>query len=363
MSAISIKTPDISGGETKTPTAPIVQNEERKEEYTDIRKVTISLVENYSLYRKANIKMLPKRVDYIGSSINSSRTLAANKQEVETYFPNILGLSPNNEKFITGVKTWLNNIRVAVDQLGKTLDISFHYYDKKMFEKFRNREADIDKEFESVNRNDLEALKRALDLKVNKLNALESEKCQYGYPLNVEEYLIYRHCLLYHDVAKDTAVINSDNSIRFYFKDNTKEAEKVKKYREQVVYAKKNYVAALGDDELFNAVYIQYCLINNLPITASLAEDEIEKQIKLDKFSQDEPLKFNKIFNNKDVKLIAQIELLIAKGELIRSDYNQQITSADGKMIGANMNEALAWFKNPENITTRNAYMARLKNA
>ena len=61
--------------------------EDLEEEYTDRRTITISLVKNYSLYRKVNDKVLPKRKDYIGGSIKSSRTLSSNS----VYF--ISGLS------------------------------------------------------------------------------------------------------------------------------------------------------------------------------------------------------------------------------------------------------------------------------
>ena len=44
------------------------------EEYVDKRSVTIALVRNESLYRKANSRALAARRDYIGSSVNSSRT-------------------------------------------------------------------------------------------------------------------------------------------------------------------------------------------------------------------------------------------------------------------------------------------------
>lgn len=335
---------------------------ELEEPYTDISSVTIALVQNYSLYRKVNSKVLPKRVDYIGSSINSSRVLSSNKTEIETYFPNIIGLAPNNEDFVTGVKAWLNNIRVAVDELGKTLNTSFYYNKKSSYLRIKAKIDAVNEEYDKVNRNNVIALEKALITKINKLNAIETEKCTLGNPVNIEEYLIYRHCLLYKDVAKDIAFINADRDIRFYFKDNQKEAEKLKKYREQINKAKANYVSALADDVLFDAIYIRYCVINNLPVISSLAEDRLAREIKLDKFSETEPLKFNEIFNNKDVKLMAQIEMLIARGELIRSDYNQQIMTTDGVTIGANMNEATAWFKDVNNTSVVNAYMAKLRN-
>ena len=338
------------------------KEEDENDEYVDIRNVTIMLVKNYSLYRKANDKVLAKRKDFIGSSIYASRILSANKEEVDTYFPNIIGLSPADPNFITRVKQYLNNIRVSVDELGRSFDISFHYYHKKDYYHIKKEEERIEKIYQNTNRQDITKLRAALKEKITKLNSLESTKCKLGYPINVDDYLMYRHCLLYNDVAKDIAFVNTDSNIRFYFKDDQKEAEKLRKFRLEVNKAKSNYVSCLADNTLFDAVYTQFCVVNNMPVISSLAENRLDREIKLDKFSIEEPVKFNKIFNNKDVKLIASIEMLIARGELLRSQYNQNITSPDGDFIGANMNEAVAWFKNTENSSVVNALMNKLKN-
>lgn len=336
--------------------------EDLEEEYTDRRTITISLVKNYSLYRKVNDKVLPKRKDYIGGSIKSSRTLSSNKEEVDTYFPNIIGLSPNDPNFISRVKQYLNNIRIPVDELGRTFDISFHYFHKKDYYKIKAEEEKIEEVYQSANRQNIKNLREALNEKINRLHILESTKCRLGYPINVDEYLMYRHCLLYNDVAKDVALINSDSNIRFYFKDDQKEAEKLRKYRLEVNKAKANYVACLADNDLFDAIYTQYCVQNSLPVISSLAKDRLEREIEIDKFSTNEPIKFNKIFNNKDIRLIANIEKLVACGELIRSQYNQNISTPDGEFIGANIGEAVSYFKNPENTSIVNAFINKLKN-
>lgn len=336
--------------------------EDLEEEYTDRRTITISLVKNYSLYRKVNDKVLPKRKDYIGGSIKSSRTLSSNKEEVDTYFPNIIGLSPNDPNFISRVKQYLNNIRIPVDELGRTFDISFHYFHKKDYYKIKAEEEKIEEVYQSANRQNIKNLREALNEKINRLHILESTKCRLGYPINVDEYLMYRHCLLYNDVAKDVALINSDSNIRFYFKDDQKEAEKLRKYRIEVNKAKANYVACLADNDLFDAIYTQYCVQNSLPVISSLAKDRLEREIEIDKFSTNEPIKFNKIFNNKDIRLIANIEKLVARGELIRSQYNQNISTPDGEFIGANIGEAVSYFKNPENTSIVNAFINKLKN-
>jgi len=332
------------------------------EEYTDHRTVTISLVKNYSLYRKANDKVLPKRKDYIGSSVSASRTLSANKEEIEAYFPNIIGLAPNNENFITRVKQYLNNIRIPVDELGKTFDISFYYRHKKDYLRIKDEEENIELTYANANKKTLKKLKEALNKKITNLNILESTKHRYGYPINVDDYLMYRHCLLYRDVAKDIALINAEANIRFYFKDDRKEAERLRKFRVEVNKAKANYVSCLADISMFDAVYTQYLVAANRPVLSSLAENRIDKEIKLDKFSTEEPVKFNKIFNNKDVKLMSTIETLIARGELIRSQYNQNITTPEGDFVGSNMNEAVAWFKNVENRSVVEALNNKLKN-
>lgn len=340
----------------------IESTEDVNEPYVYRNSVTIALVRNYSLYRKKNDKSMPKRKDYIGSSVSSSKILSSNKLEVETYFPNIVGLSPNDKDFVTRVKQHLNNIKVPIDEIGKSFDISFHYHHKKDYYKILHQENEIERDFARVNRQDLKALKAAIKEKCLRLNDLEASKCTLGYPINMEDYLIYRHCLLYNDVAKDMALINSDPNVRFYFKDDAKEADKLRKYRLEVNKAKTNYVACLADSELFDAVYISYCASLGLPVLQSLVEDRLDREIKLDKFSTEEPIKFNAIFNNKDVKLVAVIERLIAHGELVRPQYNQNITSVDGEFIGSNMKEAVIWFKDPKNAAMVSAYYNRLKN-
>lgn len=339
-----------------------VLNEDLSLPYVQRSSVTIALVKSYSLFRRANDKVLPKRNDYIGSGVTSSRVLSANKTEIETYFPNIIGVAPNNPEFVSRVKQYLNNIRITVDELGKKLDTSFHFNKKSDYLRIRKAEEAIEDAFNIARRGSVVDIKEALTTKLNAINELETSKCTLGYPLNVEEYIAYRHCLLYKDVAKDVALINSDSSIRFYFKDDAKEAEKAIKFRTEINKAKANFVNTLADDILFDAIYTQYCVASNQPVISSLAEDRIIRENKLDAYSTQEPIKFNKLFANKDVKLIGTIETLIARGELLRSQYNQNISSVDGTFIGANIKEAVNWFKHPDNAGIVDTYNNKLRN-
>ena len=341
---------------------PEVEDTDLDNEYTDRRSVTIALVKNYSLYRRANDKAIANRRDYIGSSINSSTVLSSNKVEVETYFPALLGEAPNSPTFITRVKQYLNNIQIPVDEIGKTFDTTFIYNTKRDYLKVLRKEEAIEDKYNAVPKNNLKLLKEALKEKIYELNLLESSKCKLGRPMNVTDYLMYRHCLLYNDVAKDMALINSDANIRFYFKDDKKEKEKLRKLRLEANKAKQNFVACIADNTLFEAMYIQYCVTKGLPVISALAEDDFVKEQNLDKFSTEDPVKFNKIFKNSDIKLMGTIEKLIARGELIRLPHNQNIMTNEGQYLGANMSEVIAWFKNPDNTGIVTAYYNKLKN-
>lgn len=337
------------------------KQEELDKPFTYKRSITVSLIQNYSLYRKANDKVLPKKRDYIGSSIRSSQVLASNRAEVEAYFPQLLGISVNNENFVTRLKQYLNNIQVPVNELGVTFDCSFRFNHKRDYFAFKAREEEIEMVYKKANKQSTKDLRAALAIKINDLNNLESEQYAVGSPVNITDYILYRHCLLYRDVAKDTALINCDPFVRFYLKDDAKDKERQQKLRQEINNAKRNYIEVIGDDEMFDAVYIQYCVVAGLPIVNSLLSERIDKENQLDKFSVTEPIKFNSIVKDKDLRIKSLIELLIARGEFVRSQFNQNITTQDGEFIGANMKEAIAWAKNPENENVLAAFKNKLK--
>lgn len=337
------------------------KQEELDKPFTYKRSITVSLIQNYSLYRKVNDKVLPKKRDYIGSSIRSSQVLASNRAEVEAYFPQLLGISVNNENFVTRLKQYLNNIQVPVNELGVTFDCSFRFNHKRDYFAFKAREEEIEMAYKKANKQSTKDLRAALAIKINDLNNLESEQYAVGSPVNITDYILYRHCLLYRDIAKDTALINCNPFVRFYLKDDAKDKERQQKLRQEINNAKRNYIEVIGDDEMFDAVYIQYCVVAGLPIVNSLLSERMDKENQLDKFSAIEPVKFNSIVKDKDLRIKSLIELLIARGEFVRSQFNQNITTQDGEFIGANMKEAIAWAKNPENENVLAAFKNKLK--
>ena len=358
---------NVGGDDTKKGTGTtVIENKAAKEAelnspYTDKRTVTIAPVQQFSAYRRANIKSMPPRRNIIGSSISSTRILSSNKDEVEKYFPQIIGISPNNPEFVTRVKAYLSNISFNVQDAGSTLNISFTYDKKKDYLTIKEKEEKINAKRESVARNNTAAIKEAVKIWTQEINDLESEKAKYGHPDNIEEYLLYRHCILYRDVAKDISLINSDSSLRFYIRDENKEAERAKRLVDERRKAMRNFLALEASDKKRNAVFIQMTVNNGGNIAEAMMKTPDQQVSALMTYLNDSPDKFNDLFEDKNVEMKSFIEALIARGELIRPEYNQQISTADGTFIGSNMNEAVAYFNNPTNKPVLEAMQNKYK--
>lgn len=342
-------------------TANVEKDEDLNKEYIDNRTIIISLVHNYSNYRKVNMKVLGQRKETIGSSISSCKILSSNAGEVNAYFPALVGLSPNHADFTSRVKAWLSNIQWVVNENDVPLNISFIYNTKKDYLNFKYKEDKIDEEYAKVDRTNLSTIKDAIKRRVEALNTLESEKYKVGHPVDVEQYIIYRHCLLYRDVAKDTAVVNSDPSIRFYIKDEAKEAEKQKKFTEYRMQAMRNFIELNASPSKRNSVYISIVASRNENVSDALIKSDAEKNAYLMDYVNSNPDKFNKMVSDKNITTRAFIETLIVRGELVRSEFNQQISTADGTLIGSNMNGAIAFFNNPDNKDMKELFENKLK--
>lgn len=357
-----IKIPDLNIPTPQNSDAPtnktVAQEEAEKQaaleaeleaEYIDKRKIVIASVLNYSAYRRINMATLGKPRNTIGSSVNSVRKLMSNKGEVEHYFPELVGVASNNPEFITRVKNYLNNIFFDVRDTEKTIDVSFRYRHKKDYLKIHKAEEKIWETYNAVDRSNTAKLYEAAVIRDNDLFMIESKKYQYGDPLNLEQYILYRHCLNYPDVAKDEAFINSNANLRFYIKDKNKEEVRKNKLIKEQQAALRHLVELQASPVKTNAVYVEYCIYSGISLSDGLSKTALIQSEELMDFATTNPRKFNEFVKDKNLLDKAFIETLITRGELVRSDFNQQISTPDGEFIGANINEAISYFKNPNN--------------
>ena len=334
---------------------------ELEAEYIDKRQIIIASVLNYSAYRRINMAALGKPRNTIGSSVNSVRKLMSNKGEVEHYFPELVGVASNNPEFITRVKNYLNNIFFDVRDTEKTIDVSFRYRHKKDYLEIHKAEEKIWETYNAVDRSNTAKLYEAAVIRDNDLFMVESKKYQYGDPLNLEQYILYRHCLNYPDVAKDEAFINSNANLRFYIKDKNKEEVRKNKLIKEQQAALRHLVELQASPVKTNAVYVEYCIYSGISLSDGLSKTALIQSKELMDFATTNPRKFNEFVNDKNLLDKAFIETLITRGELVRSDFNQQISTPDGEFIGANINESISYFKNPNNAGLKTKLENKLK--
>lgn len=364
---LNIPTPQNSDAPTgKT----VAQEEDEKQaaleaeleaEYIDKRQIIIASVLNYSAYRRINMAALGKPRNTIGSSVNSVRKLMSNKGEVEHYFPELVGVASNNPEFITRVKNYLNNIFFDVRDTERTIDVSFRYRHKKDYLAINKAEEKIWETYNAVDRSNTAKLYEAAVIRDNDLFMLESKKYQYGDPINLEQYILYRHCLNYPDVAKDEAFINSNANLRFYIKDKNKEEVRKNKLIKEQQAALRHLVELQASPSKINAVYVEYCIYSGISLSDGLSKTALIQSKELMDFAITNPRKFNEFVNDKNLLDKAFIETLITRGELVRSDFNQQISTPDGEFVGANINEAISYFKNPNNAGLKTKLENKLK--
>ena len=319
------------------------------------KKVIIASIARVSAYRAINSLAIGKPKTVIGSSINSTRKLIANKGEVEAYYPELVGMSANNPDFITTVKRYLSNIQIVVDGQ-KELDASFVYHHKKDYLDIKSKLDAVEAKYNSSNKTEKDA-----SLRNDEINRIESTKYKYGYPINYAEYIAYRHCLLYSEVAKDTSFIGGNPNLRFYIKDVAKEKEREKKRLNAAKEAMTNFIKVIGSPEKILAVYVAYLTYKNYNVAIGLAKDESERERELIAFVNEDPIKFNSFVNDKNIQVKCFVELCIARGELVRSDLNQQISTPEGQFIGENMNAAVAYFNNPNNAGLKTQLENKMK--
>ena len=341
-----------------------VAEEEREElssRYVDKRSCILSIVSNYSAFRRVNLAALGIRKEVIGSSITSSRILSSYTPEVNHYFPALIGLSPTSPNFIAKVKEYLGNIKIVVTDSDLRLNTTFIYNHKSDYLKIAEAEKEINDRYDNVDRSNLEELRKACNAKCTQLNELERTKYQYGSPEDINDYLMYRHCLLYNEVAKDMAFINSNSSLRVYIKDEAKELAKFESLTKERKVAMNNFAKVASSDTKLEEIYIQIAIERGYILSDAINKSIVVKTDEIMSYINTNPKQFNKFVSDANIGTKCLIERLILIGELVREPYNQRINTATGEFIGANINEAVAYFINPDNTQLINSYKAKLK--
>ena len=333
----------------KTPSGPITVN----------KTVTIMRKDNSSAFYSRNAANMPDGRNKIGSAINSVLRMKANMDELNVYMPSMLAMNPNDPKYSEQVDLWFNNISKLVPEGGLPLNISFTYKDSASKKSVESIEEDIYMKFNRAKKNTAKELDTAIDIRERSIIELESTKYKYGSPVNVADYLLWRYCLVYSDVANDVAWVNKAGGIRFYIYDSVRE-----KYKETLQFEVRNKATALyiklldTPDKATNILWADRGF--DVDITAL---DKMDKYRMIENMSKADPANFISIYEDVNLETKAIVERMIHHGILRRLENTSVIVDENNDTIGNTMDEAIAFFKNTDrNKAAITRFKSKLKN-
>jgi len=323
------------------------------------RPIYIMRKESTSAYFARNVKYIPEVKSRIGSSINAVSKIKENMQEWYKYMPSLLNVRSEADSFGKMFDLYLNNISHIVSEGGDKLETGFIFDNQKAADAHAKASAAIHEEFNKSDRNTPELRDRAFKIRDEKLVALEQRQYKVAVPIKVDEYILWRYCIHYGDVANDIALINKSGAIRFYLQDPSAE-----RYKQEVMFnlrkdATVKYVKLIQDMEKINKVLWVY-LDGAVDITSL---NEMEKVDRVEAFKNENPSQFVKVIEDKDLELKSTIQMMIHFGILRKLAGSDVIVDENNDVIGNNMREALVFFKNSErNKPAITKFSAKLKS-
>mgnify|MGYP003525915766 FL=1 len=298
-------------------------------------KVFIRVVQKeYDLVRYSDKKAKESLADhqyFIGSSLRGDDVLRGldvidsetGEDEEKRFLPSILGVNPNSEAWHKATKDFWSNIskRVPNGNIGLELEIGFEYPDKSQAESVQKEIDNLisNKSIESFSKEDMISICK--------------EKQRKGNPINLENYILFRYCLVYGKVANNiTTIYNSPKIIFYIYFSNL---ENKKKLSERNLKQKARLkVDAIEEDSLkVNSILRIF--------EKTVSENIIENLTVLDELVNVRPQEIINLLDDTDFEIKAYIENCIFMQLLRRIPLTGQIYYGETDLIGNNLKNPL----------------------
>lgn len=343
----------------------VITSSDGEQVYT--RSAIIMHRENYSEFRKANMAFLSDGASKIGGAIRSAERMRVNKAEMDKYMPGLIGESPLSTNYVRKFDEYFSNFAVVVPPGGKTLNTSIVFNDAKSLNMFEEANNNILKRFaqafdkveEGPNKDkELDAIYKTKD---DAIVLLESKIHNFGYPENIGDYILWRYCLVYRDVANDEARIAKSGNIRFYIFDKQLKAKQEEAKFAIQSNATLKYADLLTNQDELSTVLWALSNVHTIDIktAAKGPAGNTTRSMMLDKIVKVDPQGFLTMASNKDLATRAFIEKAIAHGMVNRIPNTQVVMDKEGNTIGSTLAETIVYFKNRE---INGDYISRIEN-
>ena len=159
-------------------------------------------------------------------------------------------------------------------------------------------------------------------------------------PIVVFDYVLYKYCLLYPQVANDVKLMHNSSRIRFYLLKDKHVQEESLKLQDLKDLATVKRFEIKDDMETVKSIII---LSGN-----SVAGTVQELNLTLAKLADNDPAKFIALAKDKRLLEKAFIERLVRAGIMTRP-LNSTLVLYDGAQIAKNLEDAVAWLNAPQN--------------
>ncbi len=308
----------------------------------------------------------------IGSAFtkNGSILRGLNKLEERQYLPRILGISEKDVSFEKHAENFWLNLGVSIpahNREGKggglKLEVGFEY-DTQADAKKGQKEAE--KEMQRYEKWQAGLIGK-LPGGVRRFKEDFSIRQETGRPINLNDYILYRYCLVYSIVALDIKYIDNSAKIRFYILDSSASL----KLDHAKLIAKKDATIAfaelLGDrDRVGFVLDVMKKEIANVQRSQKkefkVATND-EKDILLDAVVTAFPTKFLEVVKDDNLVIKAFVEQCVNFDILRRIPHTDTLYYGDNVKIGNSINEAVMFLKDEKNLEIRQQIKARLTSA
>lgn len=367
------------------------------------RKYELIVRNNPSAYLKANKTVVVPGAKIIGSSVSGVAKMISLSEESKVLMPSILSLSPTSPDWDKRLKNYWDSLSHPINPAGDTLETGFIYNitdvsrlqylqeinkqrelnkqtplttDEDLKNYIYDRLASVERDYEKAileanklsERDKEDAVKLAYDAKYNSIWSIESEHYKVGIPINAFQYLLWKYCLVYGDVANEVAFANKSTKIRFYLSSENARNEVEARRLDTKKQAMEAYLKIISDrTSVINLLFAMGLGtdISDIAKSAKSKEDlDLQLHILLQSNMDKDPAKFISTYSDKNITIKGLIEKYVAynilkrvQGTNIIVDYN------DGsKIIGNDMNAAVTFFSNQENKAVLSEYETKFKD-
>jgi len=321
------------------------------------RTISLQWTLHRSMFAQANKNVMNVGSDVrrVGSALSAVNEMLSKGEEMKVLMPTLLGADPSSNKldWEVAIKNYWHSFEVDIPFGGRILDIGWDF-DLNSPDKVAAINA-LDKKVKS----DKDLADYAFSKNGNDNNIREEYLFRYGTPSNVEDYLLWRYCLVYRRVLNpgvDPSILDRNPDIEFYLYDASTVKETAKTTLKLVNQASEIYLGLLTKStEKDNMLFV----FGENPIEM----EDYDKDFKLKEYSNSQPERFIAFSKDKNLNVKAKIERYVSVGILRRLPNTSIIVDADDAslVLGNSINEVVSFFNNPVNATAISEYGTKYK--